>query len=116
MHPGAPHVDEMAALRLEIIELQKALKVKLHKELADKKIQLDSGANISLISARSHVDPNTMSSCRRADKTSGMETADKTVMPITGAGIFLGCGGVICDEASRFFYLKVNIRMSIMRW
>ena len=76
--------------------LQKiALLVKL-----EKKILLDSGANVSVISDYSHVDTNTIPSCRRADKSSGVETADKTVMPITGDGIILGCGGVICDDAS----------------
>ena len=29
-----------------------------------------------------------------------METADKTVMPIAGDGIILGCDGVICHDAS----------------
>ena len=103
-------LDEVAALRLEILELQKAMKVKLKNELLqlkiaklerlEKKILLDSGANISVIAHPSHVDFNTIPSCRRADKSSGVETADKTVMPIAGDGIILGCDGVICHDAS----------------
>ena len=89
--------DEVAALRLEILEFQKALKVKYTNDLflmkfarldtLEKKILLDSGANVSVISNPSHVDHNTIPSCRRADKSSGVETADKTVMPIAGDGI-----------------------------
>ena len=106
--PGV--LDEVAALKLEILELQKALKVKYIDDLLklkianlerlEKKVLLDSGANISIIADPSHVDANTIPSCRRATKSSGVETADKTVMEITGDGIILGCAGVMCDAAS----------------
>ena len=95
----AAALDEVAALRLEILELQKAMKVKLQNdllrlkiaklEMLEKRILLDSGANISVISDLSHVDLHTIPSCRRADKPTGVETADRTIMPIAGDGVIL---------------------------
>ena len=65
-----------------------------------KKNLRDSGANVSVIANRSHVVANTIPSCRWADKSFGVETAYKTVMPVTVDGIISGCGVVICDGAS----------------
>ena len=39
----------------------------------------DCGANVSVISHLSHVDANTIPVCRRADKSSGVETADQNL-------------------------------------
>ena len=83
--------SQLAAVSLELEQL-KALNVK-------KKVLLDSGANHSVISHMSHVDTKTIP-CRRADKSSGVETADGTVMPISGDGIIQGCDGVFCENAS----------------
>ena len=78
-----------------IAELEAQLKVK-HK----KSIILDSGANITVISDITHVDNNTVPSCRRAEDAAGVETADGAIMPITGNGVVVGLEGPICDGAS----------------
>ena len=69
------------------------------KELKARKKQqiLDSGASMSLISDLSHLDPNT-SFCR-AEEPRGMETANQSVMAISGSGTISGLDGVDCEGA-----------------
>ena len=52
-----------------------------------KKTILDSGANISIISDFSHLDPNTPY-CT-AEEPRGVETANQSVIAISGSGTFL---------------------------
>jgi hypothetical protein len=61
---------------------------------------LDSGANVSILSNLSHLDPNSIPKIRRADKPSGVETANNSTMEIAGEGQFEGLDSVICPNAS----------------
>ena len=46
---------------------------------------LETGENFSIISDHCHADANSIPlRCRRADKSSGVEVADQSVMPIGG--------------------------------
>ena len=85
--------SENAALKLEIEQLKAALEVR------QKKIYLDSGANISIIADVSHVDPHTSPSFCRAEEPHGVETANQTIMPVEGEGQIMGVTGKICTEA-----------------
>ena len=84
MQPGAPprSVEQQLAMALAQIEALKAEKVIRN----GKNFFLDSGASHSVISHLSHVDTNTIP-CRRDDKSSGVETANGAIMPISGDGI-----------------------------
>ena len=69
-------------------------------EISKKKL-LDSGANISIVSSLTHLDPNTNPLFHSADKPlRNVETANNSKMPIQGQGKFEGVNGVLCETAT----------------
>ena len=69
-------------------------------EISKKKL-IASGANITIVSSLTHLDPNTTPIYHRADKPSRtVQTANNSTMAIQGQGKFEGVNGVLCESAS----------------
>ena len=67
-------------------------------EISKKKL-LDLGANITIVSSLTHLDPNTTPLFHSADKPlRNVETANNSKMPIQGQGKFEGVNGVNIHE------------------
>ena len=81
----------MASLATMMADLIAKVIIKRKKKI------LDSGANMSIISDFSHLDLNTPF-CR-AEEPRGMETANQSVMAISGSGTISGLDGVLCEGA-----------------
>ena len=59
---------------------------------------LDSGANISIVSSLSHLDPDTTPSFHRVDKPfNSVETANNSTMKIDEVGKFKNMDSAICQ-------------------
>ena len=94
---SAPANTELADLKASVASLA-TLMADLIAKVKRKKKLLDSGANISIISDTSHLDPNT-TFCR-AEEPRGVETANQSVMAISGSGTICGLEGALCDDAA----------------
>ena len=81
---SAPANTEIANLTVTVASLATTMAAFIAKKVIQKKKLPDSGANISIISDISHLEPNT-SFCR-AEEPHGVETANQSVMAISGSG------------------------------